>query len=98
MCPYCQKDLSGLVYWVHLEEHMNSSAASPATPSKPSAAASATTPEPRSVTPLTKSAASPALRTPEPKISPEVEVKTQTLETPPVTTPKVEPKFSPKVE
>ena len=21
-CPYCQKDLAGLVYWVHLEEHL----------------------------------------------------------------------------
>ena len=29
-CPYCQKDLTGLVYWVHLEEHMyNTSSTSP---------------------------------------------------------------------
>ena len=37
-CPYCQTDLSQLIYWVHLEEHMGS----PATPSptKPAGAAS----------------------------------------------------------
>jgi len=32
-CPYCSKDLSNLVYWVHLEEHMNQTS-TPTTPTK----------------------------------------------------------------
>lgn len=34
ICPYCNKDLTNCVYWVHLEEHMNSSP-SPVTPGTP---------------------------------------------------------------
>merc|ERR1711915_108213 len=33
ICPYCSKDLSDLVYWVHLEEHMNQTS-TPTTPTK----------------------------------------------------------------
>ena len=33
-CPYCQIDLSNMIYWVHLEEHMNMNNASPSTPGK----------------------------------------------------------------
>jgi len=41
MCPYCQKNLSGLIYWEHLEEHMGSNA----TPNTPKASASTPTPK-----------------------------------------------------
>lgn len=41
-CPYCNKDLTNCVYWVHLEEHMNSSP-SPVTPGTPMAKSSVDT-------------------------------------------------------
>ena len=64
-CPYCQKDLSNIVYWVHLEEHMNQAPSSPATPAKttsPAPPVSQTTPNtPQATTPVSPAKAiSPA--------------------------------------
>jgi len=49
MCPYCQKSLSGLVYWEHLEEHMGSNA----TPNTPKASATTPTTPRTPTTPVT---------------------------------------------
>jgi len=49
MCPYCQKNLSGLIYWEHLEEHMGSNA----TPNTPKASATTPTTPRTPTTPVT---------------------------------------------
>jgi len=59
-CPYCSKDLTTLVYWVHLEEHMNNPSSSPVTPvSKSSTASTASTPEAKQSTPQAEAEAQP---------------------------------------
>ena len=50
-CPYCSQELTNCVYWVHLEQHMNSTSSSPATPVSRPVSASSKTPESPKVAP-----------------------------------------------
>jgi len=91
-CPYCQKDLTGLVYWVHLEEHMNNtSSTSPGTPSKttPPPAQNVTPPPEQKVQHLETS---PQLKSPanvKESPSPVVDVKSSPIKTVEAATPEV---------